>query len=376
MKTPRRTLVFGPAYLDRVLLVDRPLVDPKVGGVLDRSVLGFADRAGTGLPPGERSLILECVPDFDLAVAPLPDGWPGPFGVISSRESVGPTNRARPPRPVSGLAWHDDLGGMGAGFARALGGHLVWPAGDPRDDVTTTVIRLLHREGIDHRPVHRPETLGDWTLLITSGEFGDKLAVCFRSPSDVERPARPIDDGPCDLLVAASMTNGRASSALRGVEAAVKLFAPSIRNMADREPKVSQFAREIDVLCCNRLEWESLVDREEVAWRVSILAVTDGPRGATIRFTDESGEPGRVEVPAFPRLHPPKDTNRAGEAFASGLVTALLDGGWTPGVTPRSLIEHAAERASAAAALVLDRADFGFATSEEVSRAIGRGAVG
>jgi hypothetical protein len=40
-----RAMVFGPAYLDRVLRVDRPLVAPALGPPIDQSVdgsLGFA----------------------------------------------------------------------------------------------------------------------------------------------------------------------------------------------------------------------------------------------------------------------------------------------------------------------------------------------
>src|SRR4051794_1292754 len=36
----RRTQVFGPAYLDRVVRIDRPLIDPAVGPPLDQSVDG------------------------------------------------------------------------------------------------------------------------------------------------------------------------------------------------------------------------------------------------------------------------------------------------------------------------------------------------
>ena len=39
--SPPTTLVFGPAYLDRVIRVDRPLVDPELGDrPLDESIDG------------------------------------------------------------------------------------------------------------------------------------------------------------------------------------------------------------------------------------------------------------------------------------------------------------------------------------------------
>ena len=282
--------------------------------------------------------------------------------------------RVEPPREVRGVAWHDDLGGMGAGFARAFGGTLHLLLGDESAPIPRRVLDLLDASGIDHRATRVAGRIGEWTLLLTSGEHCDKLPIGFRDPG----PGDPIigtGDEPCDLLVAASMTNRRASAALAHPSAGVRLFAPAMRNMTDVEPRVSSFARDIDVLCCNRTEWEALADREEVAWRVSLLAVTDGPRGAEIRYTSPTGDAGLLAIPAFPRREPPRDTNRAGEAFASTLVTTLLDAGWSPGTASDDLIRRAAERASAASALVLDRLDFGFPTDGEINEAIRAGIV-
>lgn len=364
MPTLRKILVFGPAYLDRVLKVDRPLIDPAVGGVIDRSAPGRWEEVG-----GRADLLIVGLDEGDIRVE-LPPDWPGPVGVIRA----GDRHRGRAPREARGVAWHDDLGGMGSGFAKAFGGTLHLPLGDDTDPINPRVIRLLDDAGIDCRPARIPGRLGEWTLLLTSGEFGDKLPIGFRDPGQIDQ-TDPAPEEPCDLLVAASMTNRRAAAALAHPSARVRLFAPAMRNMTDADPSVSAFARDIDILCCNRTEWEALADREEVAWRVPVLAITDGPRGAEIRYTTPTGEAGRLEIPAFPRSHPPKDTNRAGEAFASTLVTSLLDSEWSPDSTPDDLIRRAAERASAAAALVLDRAEFGFPADEEIERALEEGIV-
>jgi ribokinase len=145
--------------------------------------------------------------------------------------------------------------------------------------------------------------------------------------------------------------------------------------MTDRDLPVTKFADAIDILCCNRREWESLEGREEVAWQVSILAVTDGANGSVVRYMTPEGEPGRVVIPAFPRARPPQDTNRAGEAYASTLVSTLLEGGWTPGASEPALVGAAALRASVAAALVLDRRAFGFPNPAEVDAALQRGSI-
>jgi ribokinase len=221
--------------------------------------------------------------------------------------------------------------------------------------------------------MHVRNRAGEWTLLLTSGEFGDKLPIGFRALDGGVTDDSPTE--PCDLLVAASMTNRRAAAALGRPDARIRLFAPAIRNMTDLSPKISAFAKDIDILCCNRIEWETLADREEVAWRLSILAITDGPRGAEVRYTTQTGDAGLLNIPAFPRCEPPRDTNRAGEAFASTLVATLLDEGWSPGVTGDDLIRRAAERASGAAALVLDRVDFGFPTGGEIDDTLRKGVV-
>lgn len=361
----RRTLVFGPAYLDRVLRVDRPLVDPRLGPPLDQSVDG-------SLEPREGVTILD--PSGYTMAIDSPEDWPGPWGVIKlSRSLLGGIRADRV--EVKAISWQDDLGGMGAGYAAALGGELISALGPDGDPTSMAVAQGLRRAGIAHRAIRVDGRPADWTLLISSGEFGDKLPIGFRGCHASLRSLEPWirEDG--DLRVVAALPNVLAAQALRAPTKAVRLFAPAMRNMVDRDPPVSSFADAIDVLSCNRHEWESLEDREQVAWQVSILNVTDGAKGSRVRFTTPTGEPGRVDVPAFPRDRPPRDTNRAGEAFASTLVEALLDGGWSGGVVDEDLVRHAAIRASAAAALVLDLTDFGFPDARAIDEALGQGRV-
>ncbi len=364
---PPPTIVFGPAYLDRVVRVDRPLVDPALGNrPLDGSVDGAWIEAGGGLtlldPAGNRIIV------------DLPAGWPGPSGTVGLARAL---HDGAPggSRRIRAVAWQDDLGGMGSGFASALGGDLVSALGPEDDPTSRTISALLEAARVPHRPIRVEGRSADWTLLITSGEHGDKLPIGFRGCHSAVATMAPWSDRRAGLRVVAALPNRLAAEALRG-PSAVRMFAPSIRNMIDRDPPVSAFAEWVDILSCNRGEWELLADREEVAWRVSILAVTDGPRGAVVRFTTPEGDPGRIEVPAFPRAHPPRDTNRAGEAFGSTLISTLLDGGWTPGVTPTDLARGAVDRASAAAALILDRADFGFPSAARIDGAIRAGMVG
>ncbi len=359
----RVTHVFGPAYLDRVVHVDRPLHE-EGGRPLDQSVDGVW-KFGEGLTLRD--------PDgFAIEIA-LPSDWPGPSGTVELSRQLGGDRTTRAIHAV-GLSWHDDLGGMGAGYASALDGILVSALGPKDDPVSIAVEHRIQDLGIRHQPIRVAEHPADWTLLVTSGRHGDKLPVGFRG---CHAAILTLEDlGTCDLRVVASFPNPLAIQALRLTGAKLRVFAPAMRNMMDRELPVERFAEFVDLLCCNRHEWQALQGREQVAWQVSVLAVTDGANGCVIRFTTPEGEAGRLELPAFPRSNPPRDTNRAGEAFASTLVQTLMEEGWEPSAgTPSSLIERAGLRASAAAALVLDRVEFGFPTRREIDKALNAGMI-
>ena len=90
----------------------------------------------------------------------------------------------------AGLAWHDDLGGMGAGYAAALGGRSVAPwdrSPTRRARQSPSGWREL---GIIHDPIRVVDHPADWTLLITSGPFGDKLPIGFRGCHAALTPER------------------------------------------------------------------------------------------------------------------------------------------------------------------------------------------
>ncbi|APW63312.1 PfkB family carbohydrate kinase [Paludisphaera borealis] len=365
-----RVQVFGPAYLDRVLRVDRPLLDPDVGPPLDQSVDG-RPRFGAG----DRLDIIDPL-GTSLSIA-VPDDWPGPLGFVDLEQPLVKTPQGV--RKLRAVNWRDDLGGMGAGFAAALGGTLVSVLGSETDPTSREITALLESHGVSHRCVRVADQPADWTLLVSSGEHGDKLAIGFRgchAALDADALKSTLAE-PCDVRVVAGLPNRLASVALRAPGARFRLFAPAMRNMVDRAPPVSEMAGAVDVLCCNRREWEALDDREEVAARLSILVVTDGPSGSSARYTNPQGDSRTIREPAFPRARPPRDTNRAGEAFAACLVASLCELGWdsASGVIDDRTIATAMRRAAAASALVLDRTDFGFPTEAEIDAATARGCV-
>ncbi len=73
-----------------------------------------------------------------------------------------------------------------------------------------------------------------------------------------------------------------------------------------------------------------------MARKLSVLAITEGADGSVVRFTNPVGEPISLRILPFLGAALPGDTNRAGEAFASTLVTTLLEGAGVPGVAEES----------------------------------------
>ena len=374
------TLVFGPAYLDRVIRVDGPLAGPGSGpdrSPMDLSVDGRWVRTG----PKEWARLAGVILLIDPAGASLrvrpPEGWVGRRGtVMLGRPLPGPI---RSKRFRVGVAASDSLGGMGAGFAAALGGTLVSVLGGPDDPTSRAVAALLTRAGVPHEPARVADQPADWTLLISSGAHGDKLAVGFRGCHAAWAHPEPWRDRACRVRVVAALPNRVVPAALGDRRAGrVRAFFPSARNMLDRADPVADFAGQIDLLSCNRGEWLDLGAGTAGLARVPVVAVTDGPRGATVRFRAEADADvvAELTVPAFPRAVPIVDTNRAGEAFAASLLATLVNAGWAGGPVAADLVRRGALRGSAASALVLGRADFGFPTLAEVDRAVERGRVG
>lgn len=350
----RTTIVYGPAYLDRVLRIDGQLVpgkrfDGSVDGELsdEQGVSGIEDRTGraiefTGIDPASRPL-----------------GWVRIDGILGDFDLM----QARSVRVISDT---DDLGGMGAGYASALGGTLVSALGPVGDPVGDRISAMLATHGIEHRPIRVAGTVSDWSLIVSSGAHGDKLAIGFRGCHSAVSKL-PIDpEGPVyDLLVVASLPNRLIAQALTQ-RARIRFLAPAMRNARDSNPTLASLAGRFDVMSLNRAEWDATADRETIRDRTPIVVVTDGPDGCTVSYKDEAGTPETITIPAFPRSSTPRDTNRAGEAFAATFVTTLLNRGWTPGPIRSELVTKAAIRGSIAASLVLDMEDFGFPTEAEI----------
>lgn len=356
------TIVYGPAYLDRVVHVDRPLAP---GRRLDGSMDGM-------LTLGESSAHIEDRAGGVLSLRGL-DLVGRPLGGVRVDGTIGLEPHHE--RTVDVVSDRDDLGGMGAGFASAFGGILVSALGPIGEPIGSRVAAMLTSQGIEHRPVRVPATTSDWSLIVSSGPFGDKLAIGFRGCHAGMPRFDATGEASCRLLIAAAIPNRLIADAL-GRPAAIRFVAPAMRNAVDRETPLSSLAGRFDVASLNRREWEAIPDRDAIRERTPVVVVTDGPDGCFVSYRDRENHLESLAIPAFPRANPPRDTNRAGEAFASSFLKVLLREGWQGGPASTELIRAAAVRGSAAAALVLDREDFGFASDAEIDAALASGIVG
>jgi ribokinase len=381
-------VVFGPAYLDRVLRVDRPLL-PGGGPPLDRSVealhvlLGIDDQLRIVDPSGR---------EIRLA---LPADWPGPRGELRLRDSLGPPDCSAPwTHSLEAVAWHDDLGGIGAGYAKALGARLVSALGGEDDPMSRQISALLASEAIRHEPVRRAGTSADWTLLVTSGPHADKLPIGFRgchAALHVEDLASWDLARAAHLVVVAGLPNRLAQAIFHAVSdnlrptqtrlepepRPLRVFAPTMRNTRDDDPPIRAFAEQLDVVSANAEEWENLAepDRRALELHARLTIETRGARGAMLVVKMSGTDRRRVFVEAFPRTCPPRDTNRAGETFTTTLLRAMIESPEPAWVASPAWWQAAGRRAAAAAAVVLDRDRFGFPGDLEIEQALREGVV-
>ena len=387
MPAPWSVTVFGPAYIDRVLRVTEPIaleghrpIDISIQAISLTTAPG--NGLGINAPHGNSLKIV------------VPEGWPGPWGTIQLQEDPWPTCQHNALRKVvNALAWNEDLGGMGAGYARALGGRLIFAIGQPDDPISDQILKKLTKNEIRCTPVRISAKSADWTLLVTSGAYGDKLAIGFRGcNAALQAKDLPTWDAgqQQDALVVAGLANSLAKKILgitgqsqwdpsqepdhRGT---LRIFAPAMRNTSDRANPVAFLARDIDIFSCNLGEWASMTDtdREAVEAEVKLLMVTDAELGATFRVRNGSTLDAPIRIPAFPRMKPPRDTNRAGETFTSTVVQEILNETMNPLLAGPDWWHRVGRRASAAAALVLDLEHFQFPSGSDVDGALHRGVV-
>ena len=348
-------LIFGPAYLDVVLTLDRLLLAG--GPTLDQSL------PAARLTPRDDGVLEVVGPTGDRLVFVLP---PDQAEFAATCELCEPVlARTRPGRVVTGeygvSSAVRQLGGMGAGYAKALGGLLRMPVGD--DAVGCEVLQLLAQHEIDAVPAVLPDCPSDTSLLLQSPQ-GDKLAIGVRRAM-TRWQAIPEDHAlaaQASALVFCGALNALMAAVLEQAPDIPVMCAPALRNVCDRDVPLASLATKIDYLTLNALEWAQLDGAAEMRRQVPVITVTEGAQGSRVLLGERE-----IHIPAVP-FTGPADTNRAGETYAATFFRDLLAAcpEFPRGMTADAA-EHAGRLAAMQAAKQLAMREFGIPSLEEKS---------
>ncbi|HOS42315.1 MAG TPA: PfkB family carbohydrate kinase [Armatimonadota bacterium] len=342
----KRILIFGPAYLDVVVEISGPLAAVP----LDQS-LPAAARA----PRADGRITLDG-PTGDHLVFPLPPDAASEAAHFTLAEPV--LSRVGREDPAVGehavARVRVQPGGMGAGYALALGAALSAPFGE--DAVGARVRAALGEMGVHVVPALLPDCPSDTSLVILSAR-GDKLAVGVRRALVRWMPTAEDHElaKAADALVFCGAPNVFMAAVLARQPRAAVLCAPALRNVRDATVPLASLAPRIHYLTLNALEWAHLDGGDAMRAHVPVITVTDGARGSRLLLGARE-----YAIPAHP-VEGPVNANRAGETYGATVFSTLLAAcpDFPAGVTP-GLAERAARRGADQAARQLRLAGFEF----------------
>jgi len=376
--------VVGPSYLDEIVEVDGALCNPGwVAEVLPEGAgrvrIDYSRTEAAREPLDEPGVFLQVQsPGGDYVRVTEPDVSGGRRLVVEEERlfdagSLGlPPGRPAPPLrtevPLRGTRLQ--LGGMGAGYALALGGRLVLPLGaeqDSADHDGQRICGMLDECGIVYKSVLVPGAVTDLTTLLWSSA-GDKLPVGRRSACYAVTAEALLEHAvSADLNLITSLPNATAS-AVAAELTGWKLFTPSLRNV--QEGGVEEIAEVVDAMSMNSTEFRGLADRGKVRSCCPLVLVTRGEEGAAVSFRDEAGRLRWTDVPAAKLKEGVVDANHAGEAFTAGFLGVLLDrtgvADLRRGRYPEGVVREAAWQGSLSAALELTIREMRFPDRGEV----------
>lgn len=321
MERKRRYLVFGPAYLDVVVETAVPLIPGDPALLVDQSLPALR------MTPRGDDLLVVNGPTGDRLIFPLPADASSMAATYTLTEPVlarllGAETQRTVAAEYPVARFVTQLGGMGAGYAKAFDGLLRAPFGavnDVPDAVGQAVLGWLQEYGITVAPALLPGYASDSSLVLLSAQ-GDKLAIGVRAAM-VRWQATDADRAlvaEADALVFCGAPNALVGKVLSWRPAAPVMCAPALRNVMDTATPLSALAGGIHYLTLNALEWAHLADAEHVRAMVPVITVTDGPRGSRVLLRDEE-----LTIPAESYVGP-ANTNRAGETYASTFFKVLL----------------------------------------------------
>jgi sugar/nucleoside kinase (ribokinase family) len=352
-------LVYGPAYRDLLVDVATALVPSALGGVLDQSA-----PAETVTPRADGHVRVTS-PAGEWLMLTLPPSAAGMAATYALQRPIRPSSDgASPPvlrveAPV--VRVREELGGMGAGYAAALGGRLRAPFGVHQgvvDAVGRQVGALLAHYGIACAPRWLEGHASDESLVILS-PAGDKLAVGVRDAL-AHWTLEAADDAllaSAAALVCCGAPNRLVADLLARAPARPVLCAPALRNVSDRALPLAELAPSLHLLTLNAHEWGHLADQDAVRAHVPVIAITQGAHGSRLLVRGEE-----EWIPAVP-VAGQINTNRAGETYGATLFAHLLREEpefWRTGGPSVAGAVRAARQAACQAARQLQISGFGF----------------
>ena len=348
-------LVFGPAYLDIVLEIDTPLISGAPALRLDQSL-----PASHAIPRDDGQILLKG-PTGDCLCFHLPqEGIPAAatYGLVEP--VLARLLGEQTPRTVTGdycvSIFRSQLGGMGAGYAKAFNGLLRLPLG--RDVTGRRIEQELEHQQIRAIP-HYLDCDTDSSLVILSAQ-GDKLAVGVREAmvrwrTDAEDRALVAQ---ATALVFCGAPNALMAEVLAWGPDCPVMCAPAMRNVRDTDVPLAELAPHIHYLTLNALEWEHLAGKECCRTAIPLITVTEGARGSRLLPRDSE----EIFIPAIPSSGD-VNTNRAGETYGATVFKTLLREApdfYRSGRISRALARQAGEFATMQAARQLAITGFAF----------------
>jgi sugar/nucleoside kinase (ribokinase family) len=307
-------VIYGPAYLDIVVELACRLVPDLV---LDQSL------PATSMTARHDGTILLCGDNGDYFSFTLPSEGANAAATYQLTEPVlarllgADTQRTLTGTyPVSRC--YAQIGGMGAGYAKAFHGLLRMPLG--RDDIGNEVLRQLQTFEIASSPYYIDGCSSDTSLLILSTQ-AEKLAVGVRQAM-MRWQTTAADHHLVDTasaLVFCGVPNALMAEILSWHPDIPVMCAPAMRNVCDTTVPLAELASQIDYLTLNALEWEYLTASSGSLAQIPLVSVTNGPHGSKLIVHGDE----EITLPAQPCAGP-VNTNRAGETYGSTAFKALL----------------------------------------------------
>jgi len=368
-----KSVVYGPAYLDIVVRVDSPLI-PDKSRVIDHGSNGKFEPSYS-MSANQIIEITECF-NQKLKIRGVH------HNSICGHYKLNDASIQLINHEMNAVKIEEDIGGMGAGYANLLNAKLVSCLPEKNCSIKNRIASLIQRNSITHQPLFIPRAQTDWTLLVSSGRYGDKLPIGLRGCHDQFTSVSAIPHGPDeDLVVIASLKNEFMLELLKLHHGAIRMLSPALRNCypTSNVITIADMAPHAEILAVNRFEWLAMDESARHAWKISdaIISVTDGPGGAHVSWQALGDQREYHYEPAFSRCIAPVDTNRAGEAFSGTLILELVRMGWSGrGHSPsREMIEKATKTASASAGLTIQIPGFGFPGREEILKTLQLGII-